>query len=292
MQAVVDDAPPLLVPSILRVLYAEPVTARALRWGDVNAVVDALRWRRWAGRPPPDVLAARKAATAEQLHEPIAIPVAMRDELGDFPEEILTSEGRLRFEEEYLPRVCTAEHGSAHPEAKAALVVAARTFVLRAMRDHPLLGRTTPISNSTRFQTFARTAGAECIAAAERTRGIAMRYGGRLIVANYVAGALWRDDGSVGKDPTETERWVTYNAGKNGADVKPTRLTLSTHPGNRGCMSQNGSDWLARHGWGYQGILRFFYGKDVDIGARNGSGNSGVLFGLVGLVMLGLAHDG
>jgi hypothetical protein len=267
------------------------VTARALRWGDVGAVADALRWRPWMSSRSPDALAAKKVVTAQQLGEPIAMPVAMREELDEVPEEVLTSEGRLRFEEEYLPRVCAREHGAAHPEAKAALVVAARTFVLRAMRDHPTLGRTTPISNSTRFQTFARAAGVGCVAAAEKTKGVVMRYGGRLIVANYVAGALWRDDGSPGKDPTGTERWVTYNAGKSGAEVMPTWLTLSTHPGNRGCMSQNGANWFAQRGWGYEQILRFYYGEDVEIGTINGFG-SGMGVGLLGLAMLGLVVTG
>jgi len=117
-------------------------------------------------------------------------------------------------------------------------------------------------------------------------------------VANYVAGAPWREDGSVGNDSTRTERWVTYNQGKRGDEVKPTRLTLPTHPGNRGCMSQNGADWLARHGWGYEGILRFFYGEDVEIGAGRGereedrpgdaAASDGLFVGLAAAAVVGL----
>ena len=67
-----------------------------------------------------------------------------------------------------------------------------------------------------------------------------------------------------GKDPTNTERWMTYNAGHSRADVRPTALTLKSHPGNRGCMSQNGAQWLATHGWDCWSILRYFYGEDIE----------------------------
>ncbi|UQA60409.1 SpoIID/LytB domain-containing protein [Polyangium aurulentum] len=204
------------------------------------------------------------------------------------PERILTEDGWQFLEEEYLPRVCAGEHRDAHPEAKAALVIAARTYILRAMRDRPELGRSEAVPNAERFQVFAAEATVECMAAARLTRGIVLRHRGRMIVANYVAGALWSADGSPGEDPTGTEPWVTYNAGRRGAGVTPTRLSLTTPPGNRGCMSQNGAQWLALHGWGHRQILRFFYGEDVEFFRLGAAGGAG-LGVIVALAALGLA---
>src|SRR5262245_57727205 len=69
------------------------------------------------------------------------------------PEMVLTVDGWMRLEDEYIPRVCTRENGAAPMEAIKAQAVAARTFLLRAMRDSSSLGRTAPIQNSERFQT-------------------------------------------------------------------------------------------------------------------------------------------
>ncbi|MDC3958546.1 hypothetical protein KEG38_32120 [Polyangium jinanense] len=262
------------------------MTAKALKWGEIGAVAEALKWRRWLPMPPPDVLWERKREMARKLREPMWVPVA-HAELEEAPERILTVEGWLSLEEEYLPRVCAGEHLHAHPEAKAAIVIAARTFVLRAMRDHPTLGRVTPIKNGAMFQAFARRASEECVAAAQRTRGFVMRYGGKLILANHVAGAPWREDGSRELDASGTEKYVTYNFGRSGADVIPTRLALTTHPGNRGCLSQNGAHWLGDHGLDCEKILRFFYGEDIKI-VQFGVRQVGSLAGLVALAALGV----
>lgn len=180
------------------------------------------------------------------------------------PEKVLTSEGWLRFEEEYLPRVVTGENGRAHPEALKAQAIASRTYALRAMRDEPNLGRTKPLANSQKFQVFAKKALPQCIDAVNATRGVVAKYGGRLIIANYVAGAIW-SNGAPGTDPTKTEKWVTYNDGKSGVHVSPTKLSSASRADNRGCMSQNGADWLARNGRTFEAILRFFYGADLEI---------------------------
>ncbi|UQA60440.1 SpoIID/LytB domain-containing protein [Polyangium aurulentum] len=203
------------------------------------------------------------------------------------PSRILTVEGWLSLEEDYLPRVCSGELRDAPPEAQAALVIAARTYVLRAMRDDPRLGRSRPIPNGEGFQVFAGHATAACTVAATRTRGLVVRHNGRMILANYVAGAPWMNDGTLGRDVTNTERWVTYNAGRSGAVVIPTRLSLATHPGNRGCMSQNGAHYLAARGYGYQTILRYFYGDDIELFKLKTEGN-GRLVGVLALAALGL----
>lgn len=183
------------------------------------------------------------------------------------PEKVLTNEGWLQFEEEYLPRVVTGENGRAHPEALKAQAIASRTYCLRAMQDDRKLGRTTPIVNSQKFQVFAKTPLPQCVEAVNATRGMVAKYGNRFIIANYVAGAIWKD-GRPGSDPTNTEKWVTYNEGRTGSSVQPTRLSSIKRPDNRGCMSQNGADWLARNGRSYIDILRYFYGADIEIAGR------------------------
>lgn len=265
-EALVARIPAVLWWGVLRSIYVDRVSANALRWGDEEATVEAVRWRRWG--PPinvwPDALWEEKSKAAKRRDEPIWLPPT-RPEWARLPEEVFTRDGWMPLEE-YVARVCTGELAAdAHPEAIAAQAIAARTYVARAMRDHPALGRMSPIPTGPRFQVMAKSAGEACRDATERTRGKVILYQGRLILANYVAGALWTQGGLPGNDPTSTERWVTYNAGKRGNDVRPTGLSLRTHPGNRGCMSQNGAAWLAANGYHHMSILRFFYGDDIDV---------------------------
>jgi len=177
-----------------------------------------------------------------------------------------TQDGWMELED-YVARVCTRENGAAAFEALKAQAVAARTYVLRAMRDEGPIGTPAkPLPNSEGFQTYAATASPGCLAAAGQTRGVVLRWGGALIVANYVAGARLKEDGTLGDDPTRTEKWVTNNRGRTGMQVLPTPLSRVDRADNRGCMSQNGSDWMARRGLDFAAILRFYYGDDVWIG--------------------------
>ncbi|TKC99855.1 SpoIID/LytB domain-containing protein [Polyangium fumosum] len=216
--------------------------------------------------------------------------MVLGEEPNEAPERVLTTAGWLSLEREYVPRVVAGEHFHAHPEAKATLAIAARTYVLRAMRDRPTLGRTTPIPNGESFQVFARGATEECAIAASMTRGIVLRYQGRMILANHVAGAQWRRDGSPGPDSTNTERWVTYNVGRRGLDVVPTGLSLRSHPGNRGCLGQHCANWLAAQGYDHRTILRFFYGEDIEfheLGSGESPGLGRTMFGILALAVLG-----
>ncbi|MDI1444878.1 SpoIID/LytB domain-containing protein [Polyangium sp. 6x1] len=212
--------------------------------------------------------------------------MVLGEEPTEAPERILTTAGWLSLEREYVPRVVAGEHLHADPEAKAALAIAARTFVLRAMRDRLTLGRTTAIPSGARFQVIAPSATADCLEAAARTRGIVLRYQGRMILANHVAGAHWNLDGSQGSDATNTERWVTYNVGRRGRDVIPTRLSLRSHPGNRGCLGQNSSNWLAAQGYDHRTILRLFYGEDIEFHELGGGKSTGIDRALVGILAL------
>lgn len=252
------------VRGLLIELHRRPLTSAALETGNARAIVEALAWEDAVG-PSAEELAALATLDAKQWNEPVRVTLNESPAEESPPEKVLTVEGWLRFEEEYLPRVVTGENGHGPSEALKAQAIAARTYVLRAMRDHRALGRTVPIGNSQKFQVFAKSAFKTCFAAVDATRGMVGRYQGRLIVANYVAGAVWTN-GAPGADATKTERFVTYNEGKRGAFVKPTKLADTKRPDNRGCMSQNCANWFAGKGRRYPDILRHFYGADLELG--------------------------
>jgi Stage II sporulation protein len=257
-----DDARALLLE-----LHGRPLTSTALETGNARAIVEALAWENAVG-PAAEELVMLAAFDARQWGEPLRVMINDSTTEEPPPAKVLTVDGWLRFEEEYLPRVVTGENGHGPTEALKAQAIAARTYVLRAMRDHRALGRTVPIGNSQKFQVYAKSARKTSIAAVESTRGIVGRYQGRLIVANYVAGALWTN-GAPGADATKTERFVTYNEGKRGRFVTPTKLADTRRPDNRGCMSQNGANWLATKGRKYPEILRYFYGADLELDKSN-----------------------
>lgn len=176
---------------------------------------------------------------------------------------LATQDGWMDLED-YVARVCTQENGAAAFEALKAQAVAARTYVLWAMRDEAPIGTPEkPIPNSQSFQTYAAVATPACTAATAQTRGLVLRFGGALVVASYVAGARLDDAGAASSDPTRTEKWVTYNRGRAGPQVVKTPLLDTSRADNRGCMSQNGADWMARRGHDFVTILRFYYGDDV-----------------------------
>src|SRR5689334_2430698 len=84
------------IPDTLHRLYQDPTTAKALNWGDISAVAEALKWRKWTHAPPPDVLWQRKQQSARALREPVYVPVA-QTELEEIPEQVLTVDGWLSF---------------------------------------------------------------------------------------------------------------------------------------------------------------------------------------------------
>lgn len=185
---------------------------------------------------------------------------------------VYTEDGWWHLEDAYVPAVVAAEIGASAPAAMEAQAIAARTYVLRAMRDDPKLGTPAkPIRSSESFQVYdkgkaGKEANTRALFASWATTGLVMRWGGQLIIANYVAGARWTGKAQLGDDYSGTEKWVTYNEGKTGRNVKPSPLSLKTRSDNRGCMSQNGAMWLAEHGYNHAAILRYFYGADIEIG--------------------------
>jgi hypothetical protein len=177
----------------------------------------------------------------------------------------VTGVGRVPVESDYLPRVVACENGAAAPAALQAQAVAARTYLYYE------LGRVGVIDDGTSDQVYGCGAqpGPQHYAAVSSTSGQVLRHRQRLIAAFYVAGALQSPPTCTGgaNDPTATERYVTYNDGKRADAITQTALGWvdPTSHANRGCMSQNGSDCLARAGADYQDILRYYYGADIEL---------------------------
>jgi lysophospholipase L1-like esterase len=179
----------------------------------------------------------------------------------------VTRLGELSLDD-YVARVVTGEVGGfVQPEALKAQAIAARTFVQRALRDDSRLGTPDkPLKNGEDFQVAAPAATEFAVRATRATQGGIILHRGRLILANYVAGAPWAPGASKGSFSPKypTEKYVTYNAGLAGSAVSPTSLADLRRSDNRGCMSQNGARALALRGWKWPQILRFFYGEDID----------------------------
>jgi stage II sporulation SpoD-like protein/GDSL-like lipase/acylhydrolase family protein len=170
--------------------------------------------------------------------------------------------------DDYVARVVTGELGNSRQiEALKAQAIAARTYLQRALHDAPSLGTAAnPVRNGQDFQVAATRAMTLPSRAAQETRGGVAFYRGRLILANYVAGAPWSAGAWKGitsaKHPTE--KYVTYNFARVGASVLPTHQADMRRSDNRGTLSQNGADALAARGWTWPRILRFFYGEDLE----------------------------
>jgi hypothetical protein len=174
--------------------------------------------------------------------------------------------GTMRsVESEYLPQVVACENGNADLEALKAQAVAARSYLYYE------IARVGEVDDGQSDQVFTcgRAAGPLHRQAVEETTGQILRFRGTTVAGFYVAGALQDGPSCRGgtSDPTSTERFVTYNDGRQGSAVEQTSLG-SLDPAvhaNRGCMSQNGSDCLSRQGRGYGDILRFYYGADIEL---------------------------
>jgi uncharacterized protein (TIGR03382 family) len=184
-----------------------------------------------------------------------------------FCEVQVDGRGRRDVETDYLPRVlaCEAAH-AADLDALKALAVAARSVTYYAMAQEG------SICDGQGCQVYGCGKAPDPIhvQAVEETQGVYLMSHGTLTYGFYVAGDSTPDAACVGNSGT-TEKWVTYNEGRSGTDVTQTRLGWRHAPGdpgygqNRGCFSQWGSVCLEDQGRGWQAILRFYYGDDIEI---------------------------
>jgi hypothetical protein len=180
--------------------------------------------------------------------------------------------GTIDVETDYLPHVVQCENGAAAPTALEAQAVAARSYLY-----YRLATGDGTIDDGTGDQVYScgRTPGPEHLAAVEATSGEVLQYQGTQVAAFFVAGALQDPGACMGgtDDPTGTEGFVTYNEGLSGDQIHQTSLGFvdpSNHA-NRGCLSQNGSDCLARAGRDLPSILTFYYGEDIETPIAQGA---------------------
>ncbi|WP_434420121.1 FG-GAP-like repeat-containing protein [Nannocystis pusilla] len=174
-------------------------------------------------------------------------------------------------ETDYIPRVIACENGGADFEALKAQAIAARSVAYYAMANDGT------ICDGQGCQVYSCGIAPQAIhyEAAAATSGQYLAYGGWLTYGFYVAGdpnlpqtsCIDTANGSV----AATEKYVTFNDGKTGHAVAQTKLGYVFDVGapgygqNRGCMSQWGARCLENKGHDSAGILRFYYGADIQI---------------------------
>lgn len=175
----------------------------------------------------------------------------------------------LGVEDDYLPHVVSCENGGAAPEALKVQAVAARTYLYFKLETSG------SITDGQGDQVYGcgKTPSAAHVQAVKETAGEVLRYSDTTIAAFYVAGGKGAPPACKGDTTAATEKYVTYNEGKSGSGVTQTTLGFvsPTNLRNRGCMSQNGSDCLAKAGKGYGDILRFYYGADIALTRAEGA---------------------
>ncbi len=182
-------------------------------------------------------------------------------------------------ESDYLPHVIQCENGGAGIEALKAQAIAARSVVYYNMATQG------SICDSQGCQVYGcgATPRAEHYQAVAETSGLYLSYDGMLTYGFYVDGdhgtspPTCTGSATSGNAGASRERWITYNDGKLGGDVSMTPLGFiptgqSIFGQNRGCMGQWGARCLEDDlGRDYVGILRFYYGADIEIRQAPGS---------------------
>ncbi len=214
---------------------------------------------------------ASAAIGCGSVDEPHGEPIGqIRQEVGaPLPDAYCTVQvdgtGAIDMEENYLPHVIQCENGGANLEALKAQAIAARSVAYYNMATEG------SICDSQGCQVYSCGASPGAIhhQAVDETSGMYLSYDDMLTYAFYVAGDSNVSPPSCVGSSGSTEHWVTYNEGKTGADVEQTELGYVSYPilgQNRGCMSQWSARCLENHnGYDYMGILRFFYGDDIQV---------------------------
>jgi len=164
--------------------------------------------------------------------------------------------------------VVQCENGAADFQALKAQAVAARSYMYYRMQTGDGTIRDGQVDQ---VYGCGRDPTEEQRRAARETAGQVLAYRDVVIAGFYVAGAIPSTEtcrpAPDDRDPTNTERYVTYNEGRSGDGLEQTSLGW-VNPGNlrnRGCKSQNGANCLSRRGWDYRDILRFYYGEDIQL---------------------------
>ena len=190
-------------------------------------------------------------------------------------EKYNTYSGWYDLEKDYLPYVVLNENGNAHPEALKAQAVAARTYAYYKVKGYGY------IRNGTTDQVFRNSANDvwqlkdKHKLAVASTEGEILSYKSSHICSFYVAGSKPTWLPTTPGDTSEpifyqdnyTENRVTYPYVDQliGNDNLGSPQGSSGNPKNRGSMSQNGSNYLAKLGYNYVDILKYYYGADIQL---------------------------
>ena len=187
------------------------------------------------------------------------------------PAQVRVNGKVVAVETNYLPRVVQCENPGAPFEALKAQAVAARTYLTyRADR------KTIPTiedGQSDQVYTCAsnnngKYVSADALRAVQETAGQIVMWNGKITAGFFVAGASRADVSCRSKgDPTNTEKYVTYNAGLTDTAIHQSSIGNKGDDHNRGCFAQRLANCLADATQiEYKTLLRYFYGSDVYIG--------------------------
>ncbi|RYE80687.1 MAG: hypothetical protein EOO74_01775 [Myxococcales bacterium] len=182
----------------------------------------------------------------------------------------LTSKGLKDTEGDYLPHVIACENGNADAEALKAQAIAARSVAYYNMATKG------SICDSQECQVYScdLKPQAKHYEAVKATEGMYLSYAQLLTYGFYVNGSAQTDNQCHNSGTSSVNKYITYNDGKTGANVKQSTLGYVSYPiygQNRGCMSQFGAMCLEKKGNGYLDILKFYYGEDIQVLTAAGS---------------------
>ena len=155
--------------------------------------------------------------------------------------------------DEYIAGVVHAEHGSAPPEAKKALAVAARTYAIMSTAKC-----TKAIGNSSRQQNFSSNYDEGDMTAASETSGQVLTYDGKIFLSEYDS---WNCIGS------STCNYVREPSNKTHQVSLSSKYLKSAAGGHGRGMSQLAAADMADQGKNYDEILKYFYADGVEISA-------------------------
>ena len=245
---------------------------RGLAWPCMLAIVGVL------AAPACDAPSDGEASRIEPRELPLQAPLDVAKVPAPLPaahcQVQVEGQGLLDLEADYLPHVITCENGGANLEALKAQAIAARSVAYYNMETSG------SICDSQGCQVYSCGNEPTALAyqAVEETSGLYLMYNSTLTYGFYVAGDNNTSPPACVGVSGSTEGWVTYNEGRSGTQVEQTALGFIHDPGdngygqNRGCMGQWGARCLENdNGYDYVGILRFYYGDDIEIVQAEGA---------------------